>query len=301
MGDTVLHLLAELREPVVPKNVEAGHHVDQVADVGNHRVAEDERLALAVLGETFGNAFHRLAEAPVEIAHGVVQALLDLALDAALDPLGVVAREFRHEVVRVRHGHDAVADPELALQRLLRRVVPDAEELAEVEPGPVDVVVVVLDEAGAPAHHALPEPLHQLGVGLVVGDGEQPRALVVPGKRVGVVLRAGFAHGRGERGEGGLGQEALVVAPGARGRVVVGGDVVGGLAVVEPAGPGGDAQGHQHGVVGEVHGRCLPGERCHWVRAAAQRMKASVCWRAGSRRTQEPTRNSPTSRLSLMA
>ena len=144
-----------LREPVVPEDVEAGHDVDQVADVGDHRVAEDERLAVCVLGEALGDPLDRLAEAPVEIAHGVVQALLDLALDAALDPLGVVARELRHEVVGVGHGHDAVADPELALQRLLRRVVPDAEELAQLEPGPVDVVVVVLDEAGALAHHAL--------------------------------------------------------------------------------------------------------------------------------------------------
>ena len=182
-------------------------------------------------------------QAPVEIANGVVKALLDLALDAALDPLGVVARELRHEVVGVRHGHDAVADPELALQRLLGGVVPDAEELAQVQPGAVDVVVIVLDEAGALVHHALAQAVHQLGVGLVVGDGQQPRSLVVPGKRVGVVLRAGFAHGRGERGEGGLGQQPLVVAPGARGRVVVGRDVVGGLAVVEPAGPGGDCKG----------------------------------------------------------
>ena len=100
-----------------------------------------------------------------------MQALLDLALDAALDPLGVVGRELRHEVVGVGHGHDAVADAELALQRLLGRVVPDAEELAEVEPGPVNVVVVVLDEAGALAHHALAQPVHQLRVGLVIGDG----------------------------------------------------------------------------------------------------------------------------------
>ena len=76
-------------EPVVPEDVEAGHDVDQVPDVGDHRVAEDQRLALSVLGEALRDPLHRLAEAPVEIAHGVVQALLDLALDAALDPLGV--------------------------------------------------------------------------------------------------------------------------------------------------------------------------------------------------------------------
>ena len=46
VGDPVLHLLAEPREPVVPEDVEAGHHVHQVAHVGDHRVAEDERLAV---------------------------------------------------------------------------------------------------------------------------------------------------------------------------------------------------------------------------------------------------------------
>ena len=68
----------------------------------------------------------------------------------------------------------------------------------------------------------------------------------------------GSAHRGGQGGESGLGQEALVVASGARARVVVGGDMVAGLAVVKPAGPGIDAQGHQHGVVGEVHGRGVP-------------------------------------------
>ena len=122
------------------------------------------------------------AEAAVEVAHRAVELFLDVALDVALHPLGVVRGELRDEVVRVRHRRDAVADGELALERFLRGVVLDAEQLAEVEPGLVDVVVVVLDEAGALAHHALPEPVHQLPVVLVVGDGEQPRALVVPGQ-----------------------------------------------------------------------------------------------------------------------
>ena len=105
----------------------------------------------------------------------------------------------------------------------------------------------------------LAEPVHELDVALVVGDGEEARALVVPGNRVFIVRGPACTHGRGERGEGGLGQQALVVAPGAGRGVVVDGDVVARLAVVEPAGPGGDAQGHPHGVVGEVHGSLLSG------------------------------------------
>ena len=69
----------------------------------------------------------------------------------------------------------------LSRSLLLGRILLDAEELAEVDPGLLHVVVVVLDEAGALAHQALPEPVHDLGVALVVGDGEKPRALVVPG------------------------------------------------------------------------------------------------------------------------
>ena len=71
-------------------------------------------------------------------------------------------------------GGDAVADGEFALEVLLGRIVLDAEQLAEVEAGLVDVVVVVLYEARALAHHPLAEPIHELGVALVVGDGEQP-------------------------------------------------------------------------------------------------------------------------------
>ena len=184
---------------------------------------------------------------------------LDMALDVALHPLGVVGGELRDEVVRVGHRRDAVADGELALEVFLGRIVLDAEELAQIEPGLVDVVVIVLDEAGALAHHALAECVHELRVVLVVGDGEQPRALVVPGQRVGIVLRSRLAHGGGERGEGGLGQQALVVAPGA-GRGFVGdGDMVARLSVVEPAGPGGDVQPDQHGVAVEVHEILLSG------------------------------------------
>ena len=191
--------------------------------------------------------------------------------------------------------------PNLSLQRVLGGIVLDAEQLAEVEPGLVDVVLVVLDEAGALAHHALPEPVQQRHVVLVVGDGQQPAALVVPGQSLLVMRTTRPAHGRGERGEGGLGQQALVVAPGAGGGLVMDGDMVARLAVVEPARPGADAQGHQHGVVGEVHGVVLPKWRCHRVRAAAQRMKAGERCRSGSRRMQDPTRNSPISRRRRVA
>ena len=152
------------------------------------------------------------------------------------------------------HPGDAVADGELPLERFFGGVVLDAEELPQIEPRLVDVVVVVLDEAGALAHHALAEPVHQPGVVIVVSDGEQARALVVPGKRLFIVSRPACAHGRGERGEGDLGQQALVVAPGAGRGVVMDGDVVARLAVVEPPGLSGDAHTDLHGVVGEVHG-----------------------------------------------
>ena len=163
--DPLLDLPAEPHELVVAEDVETRHDVDEVADVLDHRVAEHERLAVPVLLQTVRDAFDRLAEPPVEIAHRIVELLLDVALDVALDPIGVVAGELGDEVLRVRHRGDAVADGELALERLLRGVVLDAEELAEVEPGLVDVVVVVLDEAGALAHHALAQAVHEPGAG----------------------------------------------------------------------------------------------------------------------------------------
>ena len=196
---------------------------------------------------------HRLAEAPVEVADGAVEPLPDLALDVALDPLGVVRGEPGHEMAGVGHRRDAVADGKPAPEILLGGIVLDAEQLAEVEAGLADAGVVVIDEAGASAHHAFAQPVHEFGVAPVVGHREQPAPLVVPGKGLGIMLRTCFADGGGERGEGGLGQQALVVAPGAGAGVVVDGDVVGGLAVVQPARPGGDAQRYQHGVVGEIH------------------------------------------------
>ena len=184
-GDLLLHLRAELRQGLVAEDVETRHHVHQVPDVRDHGVAEHQRLALVVLPQPLGDPLDGLAEAAVEVAHRAVELFLDVALDVALHPLGVVRGELGDEMVGVRHRRDAVADGELALERFLGGIVLDAEELAEVEPGLVDVVVVVLDEAGALAHHPLAEPVHQLRVVLVVGDGEQPCALVVPGQRVG--------------------------------------------------------------------------------------------------------------------
>ena len=131
-------------------------------------------------------------------------------------------------------------------------------------------------KAGALAHHALDHCVQSGGVAVVVGDGEQAPALVVPGQGVGIVAGPRIAHGRGQRGEGLLGQEAFVVAPGTGVGVVMDSDLLAGLAVVEPAGPGVDPQADKHGVMGEVHGMGLlmRGQR---VLAAAHWMKAWVC------------------------
>ena len=164
----------EPRELIVAEDVEARHHVHEIPDVRDHRIPEHQRLAVLVFLQPLRDPLDRLAEAPVEIAHRIVQALLDLALDVAPDPVHVVGRELRHELLGVLDPGDAVADRELALERVLGGVVLDAEELPQIEPRLVDVVVVVLDEAGALAHHAFAEPVHQRGVVVVVGDGEQP-------------------------------------------------------------------------------------------------------------------------------
>ena len=132
--------------------------IKAVAALRDHGVAEHQRLALVVLLETFGDPLDGFAQAPVEVAYRVVQALLDLALDVALHAVGIVRGELRHEVVAVRHGDNPVAQAELAVQVFLGRIVLDAEQLGEVEPCLVDIVVIVLDEAGAFAHHALAQP-----------------------------------------------------------------------------------------------------------------------------------------------
>ena len=157
-------------------------------------------------------------------------------------------------MARVGDRDDAVANGELALKRLRVGIVLQAEQPAEVEACLVDVIVVVLDEAGTLAHHTLDQCVQSGGVAVVVGDGEQASALVVPGQGVGIVAGPRIVHGRGQRGEGLLGQEALVVAPGIGVGVVMDGDLLAGLAVVEPAGPGVDPKADEHGVMGEVHG-----------------------------------------------
>ena len=84
-----------------------------------------------------------------------MKAGLDLLPDVALDARGLAGGEVGQEVARVGRREDAIGDIELADQRFLGRVVADAEQAAEVEAGALDVAVVVLDEAGALAHHAL--------------------------------------------------------------------------------------------------------------------------------------------------
>ena len=188
----------------------------------------------------------------------------------------------------------------LPVERLRIGIVLQAEQTAEIEAGLVDVIVVVLDEAGTLAHHALDQCVQRRGVAFVVGNGEQASALVVPGQGVGIVTAPCIAHVRGQRGKSLLGQEALVVAPGIGVGVVMDGDLLARLAVVEPAGPAVDPQADEHGVMGEVHGVGLL-RWCQRVLASAHWIKAWVCWSAGSRRMHEPTRNSPTSRRSRVA
>ena len=72
-GDMTVTLLAEPRELVVAEDVETGHHVDQVADVADHRIPEHQRLAVVVLLQALGDALDRLGHAPVEVAHRVVE------------------------------------------------------------------------------------------------------------------------------------------------------------------------------------------------------------------------------------
>ena len=284
----------------MPRSVAPRRGAVRLPDVLDQAVAEHQRLAVLVLAQAFADTLDRLAEAAVEIALGIVETAPDLLLDVPPDALGLALGQIGHEVARVGNRDDTVANGELALERLCIGIILQSEQPAEVEAGLVDVIVVVLDEAGALAHHALDQCVQSGGIALVVGDGEQTPALVVPGQGIGIVTGPCIAHGRGQRGKGLLGQEALVVAPGIGVGIVMDGDLLARLAVVELAGPGVDPQADEHGVMGEVHGMGLL-MRFQRVFAAAHWMKAWVCWSAGSRRMQEPTRNSPTSRRSRVA
>ena len=123
---------------------------DQLPDVLDQAVAEHQGLAVLVLAQTFADTLDRLAQAPVEITLRIVEAGPDLLLDVPLDALGLALGQIGHEVARVGDRDNAVANGELALERLRVGIVLQAEQPAEVEAGLVDVIVVVLDEAGAP-------------------------------------------------------------------------------------------------------------------------------------------------------
>ncbi len=71
-----------------------------------------------------------------------------------------------NEVARVGDRNDA---GELALKRLCAGIVFQAEHPAEVEAGLVDVIVIVLDEAGALAHHTLDQCVQSTKSVLAIG------------------------------------------------------------------------------------------------------------------------------------
>ena len=74
-----------------------------------------------------------------------------------------------NEVARVGDRNDAVANGELALKRLCAGIVFQAEHPAEVEAGLVDVIVIVLDEAGALAHHTVDQCVQSTKSVLAIG------------------------------------------------------------------------------------------------------------------------------------
>ena len=109
-----------------------------------------------------------------------------------------------------------------------------------------------------------------------------------------------LAHGGGEGGESGLGQEALVVAPGAGARLVMDGDVVARLRSY--CRPDQALMRRLTSMASWVRFMVsFSQNRGYCVRAAAQRMKAGERCRSGLRRMQEPTRNSPISRRRRVA
>ena len=196
---------------------------------------------------------HRRAEPAVQVGQRLPEPLPDPALDVPPHPVGVGGGEFGDEVLRGRGGLDAPAQREAVPQGFRRGIVRLAEQPAELDPRPADVGFEVRQEAGALAHHPLAQAVHERGVVFVVGHGEQAVALVVPGQGLREVGLSGRADGGGERRQGVFWQQALVVAPGAGARLVLGGDPVADPAVVDPAGPGADAQADQHGVGFEIH------------------------------------------------
>ena len=163
-GELVLHLAAQHGEIVVGEDVEPGHDIDQLPDVRDQAVAEHQRLTVLVLAQTLADTLDRLAQAAVEIVLRIVETGPDLLLDIPPDPLGLALGQIGHEVARVGDRDDAVENGELALERLRIGIVLEAEQPAEVEAGLVDVIVVVLDEASALAHHALDQCVQSGGI-----------------------------------------------------------------------------------------------------------------------------------------
>ena len=80
---------AQHGEIVVGEDVETGHHIHQFPDVLDQAVAEHQRFAVLVLAQAFADTLARLAEAPVEIALGIVETGPDLLLNIPLDALGL--------------------------------------------------------------------------------------------------------------------------------------------------------------------------------------------------------------------
>lgn len=91
---------------------------------------------------------------------------------------------------------------------------------------------------------------------LVICDGEQVRALVVPMTQHGVMSGSAIADGDGWRGEDASLQSAVLAGSRARSVANVDHDVIARLAVVGPAEPDGNSQRYQHCAVEEVRNGC---------------------------------------------
>ena len=237
----------------VLKKIEPWNGVDQFSQVLDEAVAKDFRLAVVVLGEPFADMPDRLAEPPVQIPQRAVQAFAHVPLDVLAKPQPFAGGKIGQEMPRVGHRNDAISGRKAPSQLVPGRIVVGPEEPPEIQSRLLDLVVVVGDEALALRQHPVNELAQRSRVALVVGDRQEPRAQIVPRERVVVVVFPRFVERGVERRERGLGQEALVVAPGARGGVVVHGHVLAGLAVIPVPGPAVDTQRHEHGVMGEIH------------------------------------------------